>query len=309
MNITGLALGARGPLRYPAVAVVTVISGVGLLLASCSGSSAPAVAHLRGAVNGPIKSAVPAGVPAAGGVAVSHAARLVPADQSIIYTASLTLRVANVRVAVIRAADIATDAGGYSANEQESARPGHAPASASLQLKIPVAAYPAALRRLSTDLGIQTSLSQQASDVTAQAADVASRVTSARDVISQLRTLLRRAGSIGGLLSVQDQINSQESSLEALQAQQRALNREVTYATVSLRLVTHHRRIVPFKRPERGFPAGLAAGWRVLRAATSWLLTALGEVLPFAVLLALAGGLAYWARRRLRRRSRASAAG
>ena len=52
-----------------------------------------------------------------------------------------------------------------------------------------------------------------------------SRVTSAQDAITQLQALLKRAGSVSSLLSVQEQINAQESGLEALQAQQRALAR------------------------------------------------------------------------------------
>jgi Domain of unknown function (DUF4349) len=312
MNTKAAARGGRGPLRCTALAVVTAISGTGLLLAGCSGSSASRSATADGqkASNGSSSSAAALpGAPGGGQVTSSQVARLVPASQSIIYTASLTVRVANVRTAVTRATTMVTDAGGYSASEQESARPGHAPASASLQLKVPVAAYPATLQRLSADLGRETSLSQHASDVTARVADVASRVGSARDAITQLRALLRRAGSVSGLLSVQDQINAQESSLEALQAQQRALTREVSYATVSVLLVSQHRKSVKSRKPARGFAAGLGSGWHGLLAVTSWLLTALGVVLPFAIVLALAGGAGYWARRRLRRGSRASTAG
>ena len=85
-------------------------------------------------------------------------------------------------------------------------------------------------------LGTQTSLTQHAQDVTQQVADVSSLVTSAQDAITQLQALLKRAGSVSDLLAVQEQINAQESSLEALQAQQRALARETSYATVSVTL-------------------------------------------------------------------------
>jgi Domain of unknown function (DUF4349) len=297
----------RTSARCAALAAVAAFSCVGLLVAGCA-SSAPSASSGSAAAgsNQPEPAGVPAG-PGAGSAATS-AARLVPASQSIVYTASLTVQVAGVRAAANRATEIATSAGGYTAGERESARPGHAPASASLQLKIPVAAYPAALQRLSADLGRQTSLTQRATDVTGQVADVSSRVTSARDAISQLRTLLRRAGSVSGLLSVQDQINAQESSLEALQARQRALTREVSYATVSLRLLSKPRRIVASKKARHGFTGGLASGWRGLRAVISWLLTALGVILPFAAVLALVGGIGYWVRRRLRRGSRTPAA-
>ena len=225
--------------------------------------------------------------------------------RSIIYTAGLTVRAANVARAAALATSIVTATGGYVASEQALLHPaGHASATVSLQLKIPVAAYGATLRQLSTTLGSQAALSQQAQDVTGEVADVNSRVTSAQAAITQLRALLRRAGSVNGLLNVQNQINAEETSLEALQAQQRALAHETTYATVSLRLVSKHAPAVMAKKRSHGFVAGLSAGWRSLRVATSWLLTAAGAVLPFAVIIALAGGIAYRGRRRvLRRRS------
>ena len=149
----------------------------------------------------------------------------------------------------------------------------------------------------------QTSLSQQAQDVTQQVADVSSLVTSAQAAITQLRALLKRAGTVGDLLTVQDQINTEESSLEALQAQQRALARETSYATVSMTLTGPYPRAAraPRKQQQHGFVAGLGAGWRGLRLVVSGILTALGAVLPFAVLAAVLGGAGYAGRRRLRR--------
>ena len=307
-------------------------SAVGLLLAGCSaGSSGPStfaplghgsatVKEIPGSAGEPPRAAlrVEAGQGASGGTASLpgqaasvRTARLVVPGQSIIYTAGLTVRAANVAKAAALATSIVTAAGGYVASEQASIHPPrHARASVSLQLKIPVAAYGATLSQLSSRLGSQTSLSQQAQDVTGQVADVSSRVASAQAAIAQLRALLRRAGSVSGLLGVQDQINAEESGLEALQAQQRALAHETTYATVSLRLVSKHKPSVPAKKRSRGFAAGLSRGWRALRTATSWLLTAAGALLPFAVIAALAGGIAYGGRRRAaRRRSSATTAG
>ena len=107
-----------------------------------------------------------------------------------------------------------------------------------MTFKIPAAVYPTTLAALSgTGLGTQLSLSQQAQDVTQQVADVSSRVTSDEAAIAQLRALLKHAGSVSELLSVQDQINSEESDLESMLAQQNALNHETSYATVTLTLV------------------------------------------------------------------------
>ena len=71
-----------------------------------------------------------------------------------------------------------------------------------------------------TGLGTQISLTQQAQDVTQQVADTSSLVASDQAAITQLRALLKRAGSVSDLLSVQNQIDSQTSDLEAMLAQQ-----------------------------------------------------------------------------------------
>ncbi|HEY7359522.1 MAG TPA: DUF4349 domain-containing protein, partial [Streptosporangiaceae bacterium] len=97
---------------------------------------------------------------------------------------------------------------------------------------------------------------------------------------------------------------AQESSLEALQSQQRALAHQTTYGTVSVLLVS--KAPPPPAQPVKlagGFTGGLAAGWHALRQVTSWLLTGVGAVLPFAafVILAVYAGLRGWrwlARRR-----------
>lgn len=324
MNSNILAAPSRAGLRITALSVAAVMSGAGLLLAGCSaaapassasGSSASASSHAP-AGRGPAgkNAALPEAAAAGAGSGQRASARttsLIVPGQSIIYTAGLTVRAANVATAASLATSIVTAAGGYVASEQAIIRPaGHARPTVSLQLKIPVAAYGATLRRLSGSLGSQTALSQHAQDVTGEVADVTSRVASAKAAITQLRALLRRAGTVSGLLGVQDQINAEESQLEALQAQQRALAHETTYATVSLRLVSKHGPSVVAKRRSHGFLAGLSAGWRALRAATSWLLTAAGTVLPFAVIAALAGGIAFGGRRRvLRRRAGPTTAG
>jgi hypothetical protein len=282
------------------------MSGAALLLAGCSGGSASSSAE-----TGALGSGAPAAAPAPLQARLPHAAgaalpaRLALASQSIIFTASLTIQAADVPAATSRATAIATAAGGYVSGEHASASPaGHAQARVSLQLKIPVAQYPATLSKLTAMPGTrQISLTQQAQDVTQQVADVGSLVTSAQAAITQLDALLKRTGTVSDLLSVQEQINAQESSLEALLAQQRALARETSFATVSITLVGQRPRPVRHggKQRQHGFVAGLGAGWRGLRLVVSAILTALGAALPFLALAAVLGVGGWAGRRRLRR--------
>jgi len=131
---------------------------------------------------------------------------------------------------------------------------------------------------------------------------VNSQVTSEQAAIAQLRALLSHAGSVGDLLSVQNQINEEESSLESLQAQQRALSHETSYATVTITILGPEAK--PVAHRPKGPPSlagGLGAGWRALRITVSWTLAFLGAIAPFAAVAAVAGYLIYRGRRRLNR--------
>ena len=291
--------------RRPAITLLAAAgAGACLLLAACAGGSTAGSGSASGAVH-----AVPApgrAASAAGG----QLASLTLSGQSIIYTATLAAQAIDVAAAADRAGEIVTAAGGFIASEQEVAMPGQrGSGKANLELKIPVDAYPATLSKLSASVGTVTSVSRQARDVTRQVADVASRVTSAQAAVAQLRALLRKAASVSSLLQVQGQINAQESALEELQAEQRALSRQTSYATVSLVLTAPPPARTHARPAQHGFVAGLAGGWRAFRLAVSGLLTGIGAVLPFAAIFAVAGALWYGGLRMRRGRSGAAPPG
>jgi len=277
------------------------------LLAGCSGSGtaggpsaasgalAPAAGSARVAMGA--GTSAPQSLPAAGTGKPASTTALVAAADQIIYTAQLSIRVRDVGSATARATGITQAAGGYVSSETASAGSG---ATASIQLKIPVAGYPATLAQLESGLGTQLSLQEQAQDVTEEVADVGSQVTSDEAAIAALRALLSHAGSVGDLLSVQNQINTEESSLEAIQAQQRALADQTAYATVTLTILgpkaqtaVHHRKAA--SSPSIG--RGLRGGWHALLVALTWTLAILGAIAPFAAILAVAGFLVYRGRR------------
>ena len=104
---------------------------------------------------------------------------------------------------------------------------------------------------------------------------------------------------------MQNQINSEESDLESMLAQQNALNHETSYATVTLSIVgpkapvTHH---IAVAKPPPGLTGGLSGGWHAFRLTVSWLLTVIGAVAPFLAVIVVVGGLGWWSRRRLQQR-------
>ncbi len=309
--------------RRGALSGAILIAGC-LLLAACSGSNSGSAGSTA---SEPGVRGVPASAPyaqagaasAAGGLAsqrgsVSGAAvtsGLTPVGQSIIYTATMTVRSANVAAVARKITGIVVAAGGYTSDEHlVSGTPGKTGETVSVTLKIPVPAYQSVLAQLSSPaLGKQISMQQQATDVTQQVANVNSLVTSQEDAISALQGLLKRAASVPGLLQVQQQISADESTLNSLLAQQRALDHETSYATVSMTLVSPVHKAVHKKAAKHGFLSGLAAGWRALRHATAWVLTALGAALPFLIVIAVLGGIGYAGWRRFGRRKGSPTAG
>ena len=259
-------LGVAG---IPGVILIIAVTAAGCSGSSASSSGGSSAAALGGApVEAPAASAAPtaAGAPANGFAAGSGSsarsastAKFAASGQQLIETAQLSVRAKNVADAVSSATAIVTDAGGYVSAENASAGQGNpSQATATVTFKIPAAVYQTTLATLTrAGLGTQLSLSQQAQDVTQQVADVGSRVTSDQAAIAQLRALLAHAGSVGELLSVQDQINSEESDLESMLAQQSALNHETSYATLTLSLVGP--KAVAKAHPKQA-PPGLSGG-------------------------------------------------
>ena len=308
------------PRRRAAAQALLLAAGACVLAAGCSAGSSPAGATM-GTAAGPARAAASsahapsaasplggsfdAGASAAAGKTAGLAAVPLPSGQSVIFTASLSLRTRNVQATVGRATQLAESAGGYVSGEHARVVQAgqHATPMVDIQFKVPAAAYQPTLTALG-GLGTKRSETQRAQDVTGTVADVNSRVASAEAAIAQLRKLLARTGSVGGLLSVQDQINQEEASLEALQSQQRALARETAYATISLTVA----RTAPAPAQHRhgaaaGFLRGLTAGWHALRTAVTWLLTLAGAALPFLIpaglaALAAIAGRRWWLGRR-----------
>jgi hypothetical protein len=314
---------ARRPLA--AVAAAGLLVATVAVLAGCSsGESNSAAAASSGTAGGAVAYGAPAALPAstpvpagasapAEGFSASAGRAASPAgdaqfaanSQKLIYTAQLNVRAPDVSAAVSKATSVVSAAGGYVSSENASSDPAHpSRATATVTFKIPAAGYGTTLAALSgTALGTQLSLTQQAQDVTQQVADVSSRVASDEAAIAQLRTLLKHAGSVGELLSVQDQINSEESDLESMLAQQNALDHETSYATVTLTVVGPKAAPKPAAKaaPPPGWTGGLSDGWHAFRLTISWLLTVLGTVLPFAAAVLVLAGLAWWGRRRFQR--------
>ncbi|TYB68528.1 DUF4349 domain-containing protein [Nonomuraea sp. PA05] len=289
-----------------ATALLTGCGGGGEYATSQSADSAPAPtsqAQAGGAARDESSSneARPEKVEQSGGDGVVSGVKVVQQDRQVIYTGSMTVRATQVTPAAQQAKQIATEAGGYLSQEESNAS-GDDEASAMLEFKIPVAKYPEVLRRLGGELGKQLSLNQNAQDVTLKVADVESRLKSAEQSLESLRTLLKRATTIGQVLDVEREISEREADLESLQAQQKQLAAQTTMATLTLRLVGPVTVVDDPADEPAGFLGGLAAGWRALVSFTKTALTVIGALLPWAAVSLPLIVLMVWLIRRDRRR-------
>ncbi|MFI6815206.1 DUF4349 domain-containing protein [Nonomuraea sp. NPDC050328] len=220
-------------------------------------------------------------------------------ERKIIYVARITIRAKDVAAASAKSKTIVTAAGGYLSKEDSSSADQNE-GRATLEFKIPPERYQEVLTAFGKDLGQQLSLNQNTEDVTLQVADVDSRLKSAEEALASLRTLLGQAKTIGQVLEVEREIRNRESELESLQAQQKELARQTGMATVTLQLIGP---VVPAPEPEEdpaGFLEGLRDGWDALVTFLKIVVTVLGVVLPWLLVIVPVFVLVSWLVRRRR---------
>ncbi|MEU6779734.1 DUF4349 domain-containing protein [Nonomuraea angiospora] len=298
-------------IRY-GIALATACSA--LLLAGCGGGSrsnvltsdaggeaaAPAMASAAPAQEQDISKQPRPQRQDSGGL-VSNV-KLTQQDRQVIYTGSMTVRAKQVAAAVQQAKQIVTSAGGYLSKEETSSA-SDSEDTAMLEFKVPPDKYAEVLGRLGKDLGKQLSMNQGTQDVTMRMADVNSRLKSAQQSLDSLRTLLKKAGTIGQVLQVEREISTREADLESLQAQQKELATQVAMATLTLRLVGPVTEVQDPEEEPAGFLGGLKAGWKALVSFTKIALTVLGALLPWLIAsLPLIALVIYLARRNRVRR-------
>ncbi len=180
------------------------------------------------------------------------------------------------------------DLGGVVASETTSVvgRRGNSPAgtrTVRLALQVPTESFDDAVGAL-FDLGDERALSIRQEDVAAEVADVDSRVQSARTALDRVRILIGRANKLGAVIQLEDVIADRQADLDALQARQRALADQTQLAKLRLELrqpASAGRQ--PVDDEVRGFAAGIAVGWDGLRELVVGASTAVGVVLPFAL--------------------------
>jgi uncharacterized small protein (DUF1192 family) len=111
----------------------------------------------------------------------------------------------------------------------------------SASLRIPAPELPAALPDLRS-LGRVQSESQSGEEVTQQHTDLVVRLNNARETEERLRAILQqRTGKVSEVLEVEEQISNTRGEIERMEAEQKALEHRVDFATVELQLTEEYK--------------------------------------------------------------------
>jgi hypothetical protein len=174
-------------------------------------------------------------------------------------------------------------------------------------VRIPADQLDAAIARL-PEVGDVTSSTVSRQDVTDQAVDVRARIAAGEASVTRLTELMAQAADVADLIAAESALAERQAALESDRQQLASLEGQIELSTLTVQLVP---RSVPVEADPAGFTDGVAAGWNGLVATLNGIVIALGFLLPWLAVLALAGavgwGIVRLVRRARRRRPRASA--
>ncbi len=213
-------------------------------------------------------------------------------QRSLVRTAQVVVEIPDPAVAVREVRAIATAAGGIVTQEQSGDGGGW------LVLRVPADALDRTTEQLA---GIGTVLDRSSAvlDATEEVVDLDARVASQRASVERIRALLAQADTIGDVVAIESELASREADLDSLSARLTALRDQVATSTLTVDLRVPGGGTPGDEPPD--FLAGLGAGWVGLQV----LGAAVGFVIPFLPVVAVAVAVAWWVRRRSRGVARA----
>jgi hypothetical protein len=228
-------------------------------------------------------------------------------NRAIIFTGSVTVRVTDVDDAATKVAAIATAAGGFVGGDKRSSD--NQRSQATLTLRVPSGRFGGAVDEVAK-LGRQESRSVDTEDVTEEVVDLDSKIASQQASVARTRALFSQAKTISEIVSVEAELGKRESELASLQARKRKLDDLTTLSTITATLLGPDApapKQDDDEADQAGFLAGLRTGWNGFLGALNVVLAVLGFLLPFAFLLGIPAGGAWWLLRARRRRNPAPA--
>ncbi|MFE6159134.1 DUF4349 domain-containing protein [Streptomyces sp. NPDC056486] len=225
---------------------------------------------------------------AGGGGAADKSGRKKPPKLNgthIIRTATLTVRVKDVPKALDEARAAATDAGGVVGDETTD-RDDRGHERSRIVLRVPQDQYQEVLTSLE-GTGKLIERKAKAQDVTDQVVDVDSRIKSQRASVARVRELMDKATKLSDVVTLEGELSSRQSELEALLAQQSSLKDRTSMSTITLSLSETAVKKADADDDDPTFVDALSGGWSAFVTMLRWVAVALGAVLPFVAVAAL----------------------
>lgn len=155
-----------------------------------------------------------------------------------------------------------------------------------------------------TDLGTVTSSQIDRRDVTTEAVDLRARVAALEASVARLTELMAQSASTADLIAAESALSQRQSELDSLRQQLTWLEGQVDMSSAMITLTEPTPVVVA---DPAGFGDGVTAGWSGLVATVNGIVIAIGFLLPWLAVAALAGSLIWAVRRAVRRRRSRSA--
>jgi hypothetical protein len=139
-------------------------------------------------------------------------------------------------------------------------------------------------------------------DVTTKVIDTRVRLRAQRHSVHRVEKLLSRAQDLRDIVLIENELAQRQAALDSLEQQSAFLADQTSLATITVEIDRAHHTAPRKHEDHTGFVAGLSAGWHGLTTVAVGMATALGALLPFAVVLLVLAALAWPALRVARRR-------
>jgi hypothetical protein len=222
------------------------------------------------------------------------------ASRSLVYTATLTVRLKDVQSAIANADQLAKADGGFVGDEKDSS--GTVPnavgiTEATITLRVPSDKFDTVLGRLGTGGAVEQQ-TRSASDVTDQVVDTTSRISSAEASIARIGELMKSATGLPDVVSLEGELSRREADLESMKSRLASLQDQVQLSTITVTyLVPDAQVAAATPKKQNALQRGLHDGWAAFLGVAKVLLIVGGAALPFAILAVLL----WWPARRLMR--------
>src|SRR5579864_987603 len=190
--------------------------------------------------------------------------------------------------------------GGYIAGTDAQASPTDTGENTSIRtgvisFMVPAAHFDDAIDQLSK-VGKVQSEHITGTDVSAQYVDLNARLVNAQAQLDAMRALLKQATNINDIIAVQNQIGQITAQIEQLKGQIKYLDDNTSYSTVAVTLTESGAPAQSTPPDSWGFATALNQGAHNFMTTVNYVVTGLGAVGPFLVLLGI--GFLVWRRRR-----------